>query len=172
MFSRESMWSRRSRLNGWLCECAMDLPLECLVRGSLGFGSKSRRVFEKRGSRPLFRYLWGNDEGVGMGGEASSESGAQSKELDDHSDLTRRDKDLMRLLVAYLSARSGAARCLRKDKRCNKLQEQAREDRKRCQLSSDVRVHSRRRHSLVVSPVIGFRCARRATATASSILVN
>ena len=105
-----------------------------------------------------------------MGGEAGSESGAQSKELDDHSDLTRRNRESMKVLVAYLSALSGAARCLRKVNRCNKLQEQAREERKRCQLFSDVRVHSRRRQSLVVSPVIGFRCARRGTATASPIL--
>ena len=164
------MWSRRSKLNDLLCECVRDLQLECLVQESLVFGSEIRRVSDNRGRRPLFRSSSRDEEGVGMGGEAGSESGAQSKELDDHSDLTRLDRKLMRLLVAYLSARSCAARCLRKVNRRNKLQEQAREERKRCQLFSDVRVHSRRRQSLVVSPVIGFRCARRGTATASPIL--
>jgi hypothetical protein len=107
-----------------------------------------------------------------MGGEAGSDSGAQSKELDDHSDLTRRKCEMMGVLVAYLSAQSCAARCLRKVDRRNTLQDQAREERKRCQLPSDVRVHSRRRQPLDVSPVIGFRCARRATATAPPILIN
>lgn len=162
---------RRSRSNGSLCECVEGLLLEYPVREFLVFGSKSRLVFVDRGRRPWFRSLSRDEEGVGMGGEAGSESGAQSKELDDHSDLTRRKKELMSLLVAYLSARSCAARCLRKVNLRIKQQEQAREERKRCQLASDVRVHLRRRQSLGASPMIGFRYARRGTATASPILV-
>lgn len=62
--------------------------------------------------------------------------------------------------------------CLRKVDRRNNLQDQAREERKRCQLTSDVRVHSRRRQPLVAGPVIGFRCARRTIATALPISID
>jgi hypothetical protein len=166
------MWSRRLMSIGLLCEYAKGLQLECPVRRFWVFGSKSRQVFGNHGRRPLFQYSSRNEEGVGMGGEAGSDSGAQSKVLADHSDLTRWNEEMMNVLVAYLSAQSCAARCLRKVNRRKKLRDQARQERKRCQLSSDVRVHSRRRQSLVVNPVIGFRCARRATTTASPISID
>jgi hypothetical protein len=82
-----------------------------------------------------FSLVRGDEEGVGMGGEAGSDSGAQSKVLADHGYLTRWNEEMMDVLVAYLSAQSCAARCLRKVNRRKKLQDQARQERKRCQLS-------------------------------------
>jgi hypothetical protein len=75
--------------NGLLCECAEDLQSECPVRMFWVFGSKSRQAFRGHGRRPLFQSSSRDEEGVGMGGEAGSDSGAQSKVLADHSDLTR-----------------------------------------------------------------------------------
>lgn len=65
----------------------------------------------------------------------------------------------MGVFVAYLDAQSCGARCLRKVDRRNNLQDQARGERKRCQLTSDVGMHSRRRQPLIIDPVIGFQCA-------------
>ena len=117
-----------------LCECVKGLQLECLVREFLVFGSKSRQVFVDRGRRPWCRSLLRDEEGVGMGGEAGSESGAQSKELDDHGDLTRKEQKKGKRVRVLPGAHSRGVGWLWKHHLRINLQDQAREERKRCQL--------------------------------------